>query len=393
MSSDPTVSFIVPSYNYAHYIGQTIQSILCQTFTDFELIVIDDCSQDGSCDVIRSFNDDRIKLIVNDHNLGGSESFNRAFQSSRGHYIVNLDSDDWIEPEKTAKQLALTSADPSISIVGTWVSMVDQSGSPHPDAVELEAGTNREWDFNSIDTWIGRNALCRSSTLLHRSVHEECGTYSAKLVRAPDYDLWTRALKQGKKFALLPEKLTNYRVHAHGVTHADPRGTLLELTYSLIQNLLTLADQQRSQSVTAKALHWIEESAQFQRLEPTQQVRLLALLIYPSSFRDYAEFLSAVETSAMSGGVLTVTGQRLLALKTDYAERHTDLHRACQEVHRAYQDLHKANQDLHKANQDLNKAMEWHKQQAENWEREFQYWQKQAEEWERKANSLLRSAT
>jgi glycosyltransferase involved in cell wall biosynthesis len=139
MSLTPKLSFIVLSYNYADLIGQTIHSILGQTVQDFEIVVVDDASTDASCDVIRSFADPRIRLLVNERNLGGAGSYNRAVQAARGEYLVNLDADDWITPNKC-------------------------EGRPHSRTAELDAVVNRPFDLNAVDSWVGQNRLVRSST-------------------------------------------------------------------------------------------------------------------------------------------------------------------------------------------------------------------------------------
>ena len=121
MTAAPKLSFIVLSYNYEHYIGATLRSILAQTVQDFEVVVVDDCSSDGSRALVRSFNDPRIHLIENEQNLGGAGSYNVAVQAARGEWLVNLDADDWIAPEKCAVQLAAADADPTLDIIGTWI--------------------------------------------------------------------------------------------------------------------------------------------------------------------------------------------------------------------------------------------------------------------------------
>ena len=109
MSNSPLLSYLVLSYNYERYIDKTIRSILEQTVQDFEIVVVDDCSKDNSVGVIRSFNDPRIRLLANEHNIGGAASYNRAVTEARGEWLVNLDADDWVAPHKAEIQLAAVS--------------------------------------------------------------------------------------------------------------------------------------------------------------------------------------------------------------------------------------------------------------------------------------------
>ena len=103
---NPTVSIITPVYNAEKYIGKTIESIKAQTFTDWELLLINDCSTDNSEEVIKGYlSDERIKLINNETNLRAAKSRNRGIDLAKGNYIAYLDADDLWLPEKIEKQL------------------------------------------------------------------------------------------------------------------------------------------------------------------------------------------------------------------------------------------------------------------------------------------------
>jgi glycosyltransferase involved in cell wall biosynthesis len=146
--STPLLSFIVLSYNYRDYIQTTLRSILEQTVQDFEVVVVDDCSTDDSREVVQSFTDPRIRLLVNPRNLGGAASYNVAVQAARGEWLVNLDADDWIAPQKCSVQLVAVEADPTIDIIGSWVRVVGDDGMPHPDAATIESMVNRSHALN-----------------------------------------------------------------------------------------------------------------------------------------------------------------------------------------------------------------------------------------------------
>ena len=93
------ISIVTASYNYEQYIGETIQSVLNQTYTDWELIIVDDCSSDNSLKVIKSFDDDRIKLFVNKKNMGLKYTVKRGVELAKGDWVVFLESDDLITPD------------------------------------------------------------------------------------------------------------------------------------------------------------------------------------------------------------------------------------------------------------------------------------------------------
>ncbi|BDG07085.1 glycosyltransferase family 2 protein [Anaeromyxobacter paludicola] len=313
MSTAPLVSFIVLSYNYEKYIGQTIRSILGQTFQDFELLVVDDVSQDASLDVIRSFDDPRIRVHVNDRNLGATASYNRSVSLARGEYLSLVDADDWIDPRKTEKQLAAFRRDPSLDIVGSYVSVVDVDGKRHPQAAEIEQPGNQSLDFNHVATWNVRNSLCHSSTILRRSVHEKVGLNEESMVRAPDYELWVRALAGGCRFGMIPEPLTFYRLHALGATHGDPRATYWEISYLLLKNLVPLIERRALHSQLSLMLNWVSTHDQFALMPPIQRYRLLGMFLTSPALSSYADFERFV-LSDEGEPLLSTAGRRLLSL-------------------------------------------------------------------------------
>lgn len=296
--SAPKLSFIVLSYNYQDFIRVTLRSILDQTVQDFEVVVVDDCSTDDSREVIRSFSDPRIRLLVNERNLGGAGSYNVAVQAARGEWLVNLDADDWIAPQKSAVQLAALARDPSVDVIGSWVHVVDAAGARHPQADETEALINCDHQLNRVETWIGQNPLCRSSTMVRRAAHLRIGLDDPNMVRAPDYELWTRALALGCRFELLHQPLTYYRLQARGVTHADPVGTLVELGYAAVRNLAPLAERRALFEAQANMLCWFANHPHMISLTPHQALNLMGqLLTLPpqTDFMSFRESLSAVD--------------------------------------------------------------------------------------------------
>ncbi|MFL1463225.1 glycosyltransferase family 2 protein [Roseococcus sp. DSY-14] len=309
--SAPLLSYIVLSYNYAGFIGQTLSSILAQDVQDFEVVVVDDASSDASCAVVEGFGDPRIRLLRNERNLGGAGSYNRAVTAARGTWLVNLDADDWIEPGKAAAQLAAAEADPSLDIIGTWVKLVGADGLPHPDAAQIEAAVNAAVELNSVSSWIGHNRLCRSSTMVRRDAHLRAGLDDEAMVRAPDYELWTRFLAQGSRFGMVAEPLTCYRLHARGVTHADPRGTLLEMTWALRRNLLPAMEARGVWNEWPAILDWLGGSLALALLRARERERLFGLLVLDRPAADFTAFRQLVETPDAS---LEAAGRRVLAM-------------------------------------------------------------------------------
>ena len=310
----PLLSFIVNSYNYERYIGQTIESILAQTVQDFEIVVIDDASSDGSVELIRGFVDPRIRLIVNPNNLGGVASYNRAVEAARGEWLVNLDSDDWIAPQKSERQLAAAAADPRLDIIGTYVKLVGPSGAPHPSAPEIEEAANQPRDYQRVDCWLANNPLCRSSTMVRRATHLRIGGFSdPTMQRAPDYELWTRALREGCRFGVVPEPLTYLRAHTQGVTHGDPLATLLEMSYAMLRNLVPLIEARALNPSLQRMVHYVATHEELSALRPGEAYRLLGMFITPPPLSDYADFIARL-SSADADPALARIGRRCLII-------------------------------------------------------------------------------
>lgn len=126
------VSIIMPAYNDEKYIKESILSVLNQTYTEWELIIVEDCSTDNTCKIIRTFDDERIRLLKNDNNMGAALSRNRALREAKGRWIAFLDADDIWAPEKLQRQiaymkeneLAFTYTDYKIKLNGQWLPYV-----------------------------------------------------------------------------------------------------------------------------------------------------------------------------------------------------------------------------------------------------------------------------
>jgi len=294
IKNKPLISFIVLSYNYEKFIGKTIQSILEQTVQDFEIIVVDDCSKDNSLHIIKSFKDPRIKILCNQKNIGGAASYNRAILASKGSWLVNLDADDWILPTKVEKQLDAIKAEPDIDIIGTYVHVLDENGLPHDRGPIIEAAINKDHNFNLVKTWIGNNSLCRSSTMIRRSSHMHFGIDDPSMIYAPDYELWTRAFSNKNKFKVIPLKLTCMRTHERGVTYANPLETFLEMTFSMIKNLIPYCEDRCLNSSIVDIINWVCSHHEFISLLPNQRCRLLGLLLSLKKFDDFNNFKTSL---------------------------------------------------------------------------------------------------
>ena len=293
MSGTPIVSIIVASYNYETFIGAAIQSIIEQTVSDIEILVIDDASTDRSRQVISGFSDPRIKLYVNETNMGASLTYNRGASLAKGEYIAYLDSDDCMDPRKTELQLERFSRNPSTDIVSTYFKCIDEAGNRHATlAGTFEGWGNQPHDFNILDTWIVR-CLVSGSVMYRRFLHDRIGFRDSTMTLA-DYDLWTRAFRRGCRFDIVDIPLHLYRVHGNNSGYSDPMRAFLELTYAVGKNLMPLMEApQRLQSI-GKMIEWILEHEQFASLPEVERYRLLALLLSAPDLADFAAFKASL---------------------------------------------------------------------------------------------------
>ena len=127
-SKNPKVTVFIPVFNREHYIGDAIESILAQTFSDFEILLVDDGSTDSSTEKIRSFSDPRIRLVCNEKNLGIPKTRNKGVELARGQYMAMLDSDDLAYPHRLKKQVAFLDNHPEYAQIGSWCRMMDAQG-------------------------------------------------------------------------------------------------------------------------------------------------------------------------------------------------------------------------------------------------------------------------
>lgn len=229
-ANSPLVSIIVSSYNYEQYIGQTIQSVLSQSYANWELIVSDDYSTDNSLDVIRSFKDDRITVLTTPTNTRGRAHL-KAYARCRGKYLCSVDSDDYMAPERIERQVRFMEKHKDVDVLGTFITEIDADGNATGDKFKHEEWFNQNIDLNRPESWMWQNHLNHSSVLMRRELQERVGPINGDLLYTGDYEFWARCLALKAVFQVLPEKLTFYRYHGGNITHANPRQQLLELLY------------------------------------------------------------------------------------------------------------------------------------------------------------------
>ncbi len=285
-SQDNLVSVIITSYNYANFIGETINSILSQTHQNWELFICDDCSSDNSLDVIRSFHDPRITVIAFEKKQGACEAYNKAYSRCKGKYISSIDSDDYIAPDKFEKQVRFMENRPDIDICGTFVFEINEDGN-------LIHSTHEDWfnsaiDLNEPSNWIWQNRLCHSSVIMKKSMHDFVGDFNIDLIYSPDYEFWSRCLAKGAKFHVMTEKLTYYRFHGDNITHKNPIRSYWEKAFIAAKFLQPYFIQIARYDLAIKSINAFLNHELFP-LERVARLNFLNLFVNPSSGLDILE--------------------------------------------------------------------------------------------------------
>ena len=198
----PLVTIGIPVYNVGRFIGLTLKSVLKQTYTNFELIITDDGSTDNTIEVIRSFNDPRITLIVDGENHGISYRLNQQIDLAKGKYFVRMDGDDLMFPERVEEQIKFLQEHPEIDVVGSPIVVIDD---------DYKIIGYRKYNCDNLST----KKLCKATCFAHPTV---CGRidffrkfhYIEKYNGTEDNNLWIRGYKDNN-FAQMERPLMFYR--------------------------------------------------------------------------------------------------------------------------------------------------------------------------------------
>lgn len=224
---NPKLTVLMPVYNGSSYLREAIDSILAQTFEDFELLIVDDGSTDGSADIVVTYNDPRIRLVIQPINRGLVAALNMGLEISNSEYVARMDSDDICLPNRLARQVAFMDKNPSVGISGTWM---ESFGLGKP-AMWRSPLTHEMIICNMLF----ESAIYHPTAIFRRSVIIENNLfYDSSYIHAEDYELWCRFATR-IKFANIGEVLLRYRIHSQSVGQSQRDAKLLSA--SKVRNL------------------------------------------------------------------------------------------------------------------------------------------------------------
>lgn len=205
--SNPKVSVVIPTYNRAHLIGESIQSVLAQTFPDFQLIIVDDGSSDGTETVVKGFNDPRIRYIYQE-NRGISGAQNTGIRQAEGQYIAFLGSDDLWLPKLLELEVPILDTNPDVDLVYSKAQAIDADGNLKGQIL----GAFQKYPGETFKSELYGDSVCTITAVMRRQCFDRVGLFDENLSTRVDWDMWVRMAKH-YRFAHIDKVLAHFRIH------------------------------------------------------------------------------------------------------------------------------------------------------------------------------------
>ena len=268
--STPKASAVMSVYNGERYLREAVESILSQTFTDFEFIIIDDGSTDSTWEILTAYaaQDPRIVLIRNEENIGLTRSLNKGLEVARGEYIARQDADDVSYPARLHAQTQVLDQFPTIGLVGSAFELIDETGRK---LGVVRPPMDNVWLQEALQT---ANCFCHGSVMIRRQCLQEAGGYREVFAMAQDYDLWLR-IAERFDLGALPQICYRYRLSENSITMAK---RAYQNAYDALAKCLALQRQQTEMDALQQAgdgssCEWLRA-----QLIPTPDMHARALL-------------------------------------------------------------------------------------------------------------------
>ena len=229
MSRSPHISVVMTVFNAGPFLREAVESILNQTWRDFQFVIVDNKSTDGSLAILRSYADPRVVLVENSENVGQTRALNIGLRHSQGKYIARMDANEAALPERLARQHGFLEKNPDIAVVGTWRLDIDRTGRSlrvfrgptDPLSIRCCLAASGE-----LTNW----CISHPTVMIRKEALEKVGGYTEfpHIVHGfpQDYDLWAKMLMRDFQFANLPDVLLKYRIVEHSESRQLPKSLL-----------------------------------------------------------------------------------------------------------------------------------------------------------------------
>lgn len=252
----PYVTVAMITYNHERFIAEAVDSILAQTYRDFELVIVDDGSTDGTGEVIRAARDERIRY-VRQENQGPSVARNTALRNARGTVIAQMSGDDVAEATRLEKQIARLHERPD-SVVFSHCSFIGDRGETLQDS-RAKTLNRPNWtrDATLRHLYFHGNCFLAPSAVTTRAAFERIGPYSPVMLQLQDYDMWVRFLLNGYEADIVEEPLLRYRVRSDGANVSTPSSASRARNHfesrRVLRNFLAIGSAERVAAIFPEA--------------------------------------------------------------------------------------------------------------------------------------------
>lgn len=279
------VTVLMAVYNGMPYLPAAIDSILCQTFSDFEFLIVNDCSTDDTRDVILGYDDPRIRLLDNAENIRQTKTLNRGLARSRTEFVARMDADDISHPERLAKQVDFLNSHRDVAVAGTFLRFIDPDGRVTGRQVHPHYDEAIRWMQLFYCPITNGSAMFRSSV-----IWEELGGYDETISVSQDWELWSRVPPE-HKLANVDEYLLDVRLHP-GQYSKSGLGRVEEkrINRDNFRRVLGIEDQTEAWLQKVDLLLWDERQAC--RRRPDDFLEMLEIMfarfcsLYPAASED-----------------------------------------------------------------------------------------------------------
>jgi len=210
----PKVSVVMSVYNGERYLREAIDSILCQTYTDFEFIIVDDGSQDDTPRILSGYKDKRIRVITNQSNIGLTKSLNKGIALAKAKYIARMDADDISLPTRLERQVVILDNYPEISVVSSWVIYIDKQGS------QIVVRRVPPWE-RTRKIFHYENLIVHGAVMFRKPCFDLVGGYDESRFFGQDRYLWKKMIDKNFGFHIIQEPLYKFRLSTENISVKD----------------------------------------------------------------------------------------------------------------------------------------------------------------------------